>query len=100
MKLSTLLLLVPVSVLAALFAVANRGEVVVRLDPFAPAGIAFSLAMPLYLLVFATLLTGVLMGGASVALARGLARRKRIKTREIGDAIVNIEAETPGGKET
>jgi hypothetical protein len=98
MKLSTLLVLVPVVVLAALFAVVNRGEVIVRLDPFARAETALALAMPLYFLVFAALLAGVFLGGMTVALGRGLKRRKRLKTKEIGDAIVSIDAETPDGK--
>jgi hypothetical protein len=100
MKPSTLFVLVPVVVLAALFAVANRGEVIVRLDPFARGGTALAIAMPMYLLVFATLLVGVLMGGATVALGRGLKRRNRLKTKEIGDAIVKIESGTPDEKET
>ena len=91
MKLSTLIAIVPIAALAALFAVANRQEVVVTLDPFAKGQLSF--AMPLYLLVFLVLLAGVLLGGATVALSRGRARHKRLKATEIGSAIVRIDSE-------
>jgi uncharacterized integral membrane protein len=97
MRLSTLFVLIPVAILATLFAVANRQEAIIRLDPFARPDAALAVAMPLYLLVFAALLAGVLLGGATVAMARNAAERKRVNTREIGDAIVNIEAEPADG---
>ena len=96
MKYSTWIILIPVAVLAALFAVGNRQEVVVKLDPLARGDAALALAMPLYLLVFVTLLAGVLLGGATVALKRGGARKERLKATEIGSAIVTIDAEKPG----
>ncbi len=94
MKSSTLLVLVPLSVLAALFALANRQEVVVILDLLKGEG-ALSLAMPLYLLVFLALFAGVLLGGATVALGRGSAQKKRLKANEIGNAIVRLDAQKP-----
>jgi uncharacterized integral membrane protein len=94
MKPSTLFVLVPALILAALFSVANRGEVVVRLDPFGGSDSALSVAMPLYLVVFAALLAGVLLGGATVALGRRRARARRLKTKEIGAVIAeNAPAE-------
>ena len=98
MKYSTLFVLVPIAVLAALFAVANRQEVVVTLDPLARAEAALTVAMPLYLLVFLALFAGVLLGGATVALNRGTARRKRLKAKEIGSAIVTLDTEKPKGE--
>jgi uncharacterized integral membrane protein len=91
MKLSTLIVIVPVAVLAAIFAVLNRQEVVVALGPFAPNNQPLTFAMPLYLLVFIVLMAGVLLGGATVALNRGRARQKRLKATEIGDAIVKLD---------
>jgi len=95
MKYSTLFVLVPVAVLAALFAVANRQEVVVTLDPLVRGTAALTIAMPLYLLVFLALFAGVLLGGATVALNRGVTRRKRLKAKEIGSAIVTLDTEKP-----
>ena len=98
MKYSTLIVVVPIAVLAALFAVANRQEVVVTLDPLARGAAALTVAMPLYLLVFLSLFAGVLLGGATVALNRGVARRKRLKAKEIGSAIVTLDTEKPRGE--
>jgi hypothetical protein len=96
MKYSTLIVLIPVAVLATLFAVGNRHEVIVKLDPLAREDAALAFVMPLYLLVFITLLAGVMLGGATVALKRGVARKKRLKATEIGDAIVTLGAGKPG----
>ena len=71
MKLSTLLVLVPVAAVAAILAVANREEVAFRIDPFAAGDAAAALVMPLFLLVFLSFLLGVLVGGATIALRRG-----------------------------
>jgi hypothetical protein len=97
MKPATLFVLVPALILAALFSVANRGEVVVRLDPFGSSDTALSVAMPLYLLVFMALFAGVLLGGATVALGRRRARVRRLKTKEIG-AVIAESAPPESGK--
>jgi hypothetical protein len=69
-RLSTLVLLIPAALIAAVIAIANRGIVVFRLDPFSSEHPAVAFAMPLYLLVFLALLFGVILGGATVALSR------------------------------
>ena len=68
MKLSTLLAGVPVAVVAAILAVANREEVAFKLDPFA-TGDSAAFVMPLFLLVFLSFLLGVLVGGATIGFA-------------------------------
>jgi uncharacterized integral membrane protein len=68
-KVSTFLVVVPVVALATVVAVANRQAVEFSLDPISTEPtIAFSL--PLYLLVFLTLLLGVVLGGVTVAWRR------------------------------
>ena len=94
MKFSSLIVFVPVATVAALFAVANRQDVILSFDPFA-SGDAFSFVMPLYALVFVSLILGVILGGATVALNRRAAQRRRFKTNEIGDAIVRIDSDKP-----
>jgi len=100
MKYARLAVLIPVAVLATLFAVGNRQEVVVKLGPLVRGDSALALAMPLYLLVFITLLAGVLLGGATVALKRGSVCKRRLKATEIGHAIVRLEAEKAGEDST
>jgi uncharacterized integral membrane protein len=92
MKFSTLLVLVPVAVIAAILAIANREEVAFKLDPFA-AGDSFALVMPLFLLVFLSFLLGVLVGGATIALRRGRAARKK---RAAADAAGALTLDTGG----
>jgi uncharacterized integral membrane protein len=79
MRSSTLFVLVPVAVIAAILAVANRQPVTFRLDPFAADNSAVVFVMPLFLLVFLSFLIGVLVGGATMGLRhRRTARRKRL----------------------
>jgi uncharacterized integral membrane protein len=82
MKFSTLLLLVPVALVATALALANRGSVTFALVPFVE-GAGLKLAMPLFLLVFSSFFLGVLVGGTVMAW-RGfkIARRKRLAARE------------------
>jgi uncharacterized integral membrane protein len=69
-KISTLLLAVPVIVVAGVIAVANREEVTFSLDPFALETPSLSFSVPLFLLVFLSFFAGVLLGGLVAALRR------------------------------
>ena len=84
MRLSTLLMLVPACVIAAMIAVANRGEVAFALVPFVPADAGFTFAMPLFLLVFLVFIAGVLVGAVTVALQRA---RRRMARRPTDDDV-------------
>ena len=92
MRLSTYFLLVPVIVIAAALAVANREMVPLSFDPFSDAHPALVIQMPLFLLLFLTLLLGVVIGG----IAGVLRRRKRTRvepdrvTKE-SKALVHID---------
>lgn len=65
MRVSTLLVGVPVVALAAVVALANRTEVTFSLEPFSEDP-AFAISLPLFLLVFLTFFLGVLLGGLTV----------------------------------
>jgi uncharacterized integral membrane protein len=98
MKLWTLLAGVPVAVIAAVLAVANREEVAFKLDPFG-SGDSVAFVMPLFLLVFLSFLLGVLVGGATIALRRGRnARRENAKPAAVatGLALDGGRMEPPG----
>jgi uncharacterized integral membrane protein len=75
-KVSTVLFVLPVVIIAAIIAVANRQPVTFSLDPFSANFPAVAFTLPLYLLVFLSILFGVLLGGATVALRR--TRRRRV----------------------
>lgn len=54
----------PLAVVIVAFAVANRASVVVSLDPFSQQNAALAFSTPLFIVVFASLIVGVMLGGA------------------------------------
>jgi ABC-type Na+ efflux pump permease subunit len=83
MKFSTLFVAITVGAVTAILAVANRQEVVFKLDPFAANDSAVAFVMPLFLLVFLSFVFGVMVGAATIALRRGRnARKKRLADSE------------------
>ena len=82
------LILLPVAILVVLFAVANRGSVLVSLDPFSPSDeLLFSFQVPLYALLFATAALGVVIGGCGSWLAQERVRRERREARREAQAL-------------
>ncbi|MHB1103245.1 MAG: lipopolysaccharide assembly protein LapA domain-containing protein [Devosia sp.] len=71
------LVLVPLCVALIVFALANRQLVTVNLNPFAvePQTASQDLGVPLFLVIFAVLLVGVLLGGIATWFAQGPHRR-------------------------
>ena len=59
------LVLLPIVAVLVGFAVANRQDVVVSFDPFNAADGANSVSIPFYLLAFALLAAGVVVGGVA-----------------------------------
>ena len=97
MKLSTAFLLVPAAVIAAVIAVANRGDVRLSLDPFSDTHPALVLQMPLFVLVFLAVLLGVLLGGLAVALRRaGRGRASQRPSVSVERAIVPLDVARAG----
>jgi uncharacterized integral membrane protein len=79
------ILLLPVALIVILLAIANRAPVTFSLDPFARGAPELAFAVPLYLLLFAVLVFGVLLGGIGAWLTGGRHRRSnRAARREVG----------------
>jgi uncharacterized integral membrane protein len=101
-KIVTALILIPLAIALIAFAVANREIVTVSFDPFDPAQPALSVRMPLFVLIFAFLIGGVLLGGFAAWLRQGRHRRasRALRAdlaglrREI--EILNSRMEAPG----
>ena len=74
-KIVTALILVPTAVVLVTFAVANRQSVVVSLDPLDQAHPAFALALPLFALLLAVLIAGVVIGGITAWVRQSKWRR-------------------------
>ncbi len=62
--------LVPLGALVVLFAVANRAPVVVSFDPFSGENSALAFSAPLFLVMFAAVILGVVIGGIASLLHR------------------------------
>ena len=69
--------LVPLCVVLIIFALANRHSVAVNLNPFAvePQSAGQAFGVPLFLVIFAVLLVGVVLGGVATWFAQSPRRR-------------------------
>ncbi|MBV8963482.1 MAG: DUF1049 domain-containing protein [Hyphomicrobiales bacterium] len=76
------IILVPLALIAAAFAVGNRGNVSVSFDPFSDT--PYTVDAPLFVVVFAALILGVLLGGIGTWLGQGRHRRAaRMHRRDV-----------------
>jgi uncharacterized integral membrane protein len=93
-KVFTALTLVPLAIVLVSLAVANRQTVGVSFDPFDDTSSALVVSLPLFALMLALLIAGVILGGAAAwlrqakwrARARGLeaeARRLRFENEQL-----------------
>ena len=93
------LILLPVAILVVLFAVANRAPVTLSLDPFSQAAPEFAFQLPLFAVIFAAIMLGVLIGGTASWLAQGKyrksRRRLRRETRQLRYETERLKAQTP-----
>lgn len=75
------LILLPVAVLVVLLAVANRAPVTLSLDPFSQEAPEFSTQLPLFAVIFAAVVVGVLIGGTATWLSQSKHRQARRRFR-------------------
>lgn len=74
-KFFTALIVVPLGVIFIIFAVANRHWVTVSFDPFDSAAPTVAAAMPLFVLIIAVAILGVIAGGTATWLRQRRWRR-------------------------
>ena len=74
-KVVTWVVIIPLAAVIVAFAVANRQAVTVSFDPFSSAAPAYAATLPLFAILFAVLILGVLIGGAAAWLRQGKWRR-------------------------
>ncbi|MCL8380798.1 MULTISPECIES: lipopolysaccharide assembly protein LapA domain-containing protein [Xanthobacter] len=72
----SILIGLPLAILAIALAVANRKPVVLSLDPFAPDHPALSVTLPLFAIIFAAVIVGVIAGGVVTWARQGRYRRE------------------------
>ncbi|MCB4767438.1 LapA family protein [Ancylobacter sp. Lp-2] len=89
-RILTIVLILPVSIGLIMLAVANRHPVTLVLDPFAGA---LSAELPLFVVVLASLVIGVVLGGVAVWLRQGRYRRAaRSAGREARRANAQVDS--------
>jgi uncharacterized integral membrane protein len=77
-KIVRALVLIPLAIILVSLAVANRQVVTVSFDPFDRADPAFSLALPLYVLILALVIAGVILGRGSPGIRAGVDHASRL----------------------
>src|SRR2546430_14827977 len=70
------LVLVPLALIIAMFAVANRAPVLIGFDPFGAQPPMFAFVSPLFLALMAALILGVIVGGVAAWMSQGPKRRR------------------------
>lgn len=96
-KIVTAAILIPLAIIIVAFAVANRQAVTVSLDPFDAVNPAYSVTLPLFLIVFAILIVGVVVGGVAAWLRqaswRRAARRLDNEVRQMHDEVRGLRTQ-------
>ena len=74
-KIVTAIIVVPLVTVIVAFGVANRQAVTVSFDPFSSVNPAYAATLPLFAVIFAVLILGVLIGGIAAWIRQGKWRR-------------------------
>jgi uncharacterized integral membrane protein len=74
-KIVTIVIVVPLAAIIIAFAVANRQMVTVSFDPFNAVSPAYAATLPLFILIFALVILGVIVGGVASWLRQSSWRR-------------------------
>jgi hypothetical protein len=91
-KIVSFLVLVPLALVLVALSIANKQPATVSFDPFSAGTPAFALKAPLYLVAFALLIAGVVIGGIAAWIAQGKWRRAtRHAQAELRDARNEID---------
>jgi uncharacterized integral membrane protein len=85
-KIVAAVILIPLAIIIIAFAVANRQDVTLSLDPFNPDVPAASVTKPLFVIIVAVLILGVVIGGIAAWLRQSKWRRTaRRLEREVAE---------------
>jgi hypothetical protein len=97
-KFLTIAILIPLTIVIVMFAVANRELITVSFDPFDTVRPAFALKLPLFILIFIPVGLGVLVGGTAAWLRqhkwRARARRAEAEARQLREQL-NVQRARP-----
>ncbi len=101
-KFLTYLIVIPLALIFTAFAVANRHFVTVSFDPFNSADPAAAVSMPLFALIIAVAIVGVVAGGCATWLGqhhwRRAARRHEADARSARAELADLRAAAMQGR--
>src|SRR5579859_2295752 len=90
--------LIPLGVIFVVFAVANRHMVTVSLDPFNSSDPALGFSLPLFVVIIAVAILGVVAGGSATWFSqrrwRRAARQHEADAREVRSQLADLRAGT------
>ena len=89
---------VPLAIILVALAVANRGPVPFTLDPFNPGNPALTLQLPLFVLLFAAIALGMIVGSLVTWLKQGRYRKMARQRSQEADMLRQAAARTPGAQ--
>ena len=84
-RIVNVLILIPIAIVLIVLSVANRQSVTLALNPFRPEDQVLSLHAPLFVLLFAALILGLLVGAAVTWFNQGK-HRKRARSQSLAAA--------------
>ena len=87
------IILIPLMVIMVGFAVANRQVVTLSFDPFSSTSPAYAVTLPLFIVVFALVIIGVIAGGTAVWFGQRRIRRAR---RRLDAEVAALHGEIDG----
>jgi uncharacterized integral membrane protein len=97
-KFLSALILIPLGLISIVFAVANRHLVTVSFDPFNTTDPAIAVSMPLFVLIIAVAIAGVIAGGCATWFGqrrwRRAARRHEADARAAKAQLTDLRAAT------
>jgi uncharacterized integral membrane protein len=95
-RILTVVVVIPLVIVIAIFAVANRALITVSFDPLDSAHPALAVTLPLFILIFVLVGLGVLVGGVAAWLKQHKWRmRARRAEAEARDLRARLDAERP-----
>ncbi len=98
-KFFTALLVIPLGIFFVIFAVANRHLVTVSFDPFNSATPTVAITLPLFVVIIAVAMLGVLAGGMATWVRQGrfrrAARQHQAEARQARTQLADLRSQAP-----
>ena len=86
---------VPLAIILVALAVANRGPASFTLDPFNPGNPALTVQMPLFVLLFAAIAIGMIVGSLATWMKQGRYRKLARQRSHEAETLRQAAARTP-----